>query len=369
MKKIIALILAMVMALSLVACGQTAQDDKSKDDANSTSAKTFIMGIDAEYPPFSYLDADGNYTIRREPDTAAAMNLVFSEDYQKESSEIVRGVSDFVNRMISRSAVQSALETDRLHKNLYIIFSFLLVILCTALASAWYGFRKISQLLTMTMNFAKKLDTGNITFKIDLPKNNEIGQLCGVLNSMVSTIRINTEMLEKLSYSDELTRLYNRRRFYELLQERLRLVCSRKQRLALAMFDLDLFKRINDTHGHPVGDRVLRAFADMLRDAAGETDIVARFGGEEFVLVLTDAGKGNPLLFLDAIRRKCAALSVTDRNTPVMFTVSIGVCVYDAAVEGPVDIETLIERADKALYCAKARGRNQVALWKDEICC
>ena len=52
----------MVMALSLVACGQTAQDDKSKDDANSTSAKTFIMGIDAEYPPFSYLDADGNYT-------------------------------------------------------------------------------------------------------------------------------------------------------------------------------------------------------------------------------------------------------------------------------------------------------------------
>ena len=62
MKKILAMILAMVMALSLVACGQTAQDDKSKDDANSTSAKTFIMGIDAEYPPFSYLDADGNYT-------------------------------------------------------------------------------------------------------------------------------------------------------------------------------------------------------------------------------------------------------------------------------------------------------------------
>ena len=62
MKKIIALILAMVMALSLVACGQTAQDDKSKDDANSTSAKTFIMGIDAEYPPFSYLGDDGSYT-------------------------------------------------------------------------------------------------------------------------------------------------------------------------------------------------------------------------------------------------------------------------------------------------------------------
>ena len=130
------------------------------------------------------------------------------------------------------------------------------------------------------------------------------------------------------------------------------------------MFDLDHFKRINDTYGHPVGDKVLKAFADMLRRSSGESDIAGRVGGEEFVLVFTDAGKGKPLLFFDDIRKKCAALSVTSKNTQVTFTVSIGVCIYDPAVEDLIDIETLIERADKALYCAKARGRNQVALWE-----
>ena len=118
MKKIIALILAMVMALSLVACGQTAQDDKSKDDANSTSAKTFIMGIDAEYPPFSYLDADGKkqvcteYTVL-ESFTAGSILDLENKWYELPAGwYVVEGDVTITPRLDTHGAVNLILKDD-----------------------------------------------------------------------------------------------------------------------------------------------------------------------------------------------------------------------------------------------------------------
>ncbi|MDQ7909488.1 diguanylate cyclase [Phytohabitans sp. ZYX-F-186] len=168
---------------------------------------------------------------------------------------------------------------------------------------------------------------------------------------------------ERLAVTDGLTGLYNRRFF----QEMLRLDAERAERdghaVSLVMIDLDRFKRINDTCGHPAGDRVLVEAADRIRRAVRPNDLVARYGGEEFVCLLPGAGEETALEVAEQVRRALSRtpLSVHDGHD-VRLTASLGVA--SAGTRGGRahgDLEGLIHDADGALYRAKARGRDQVA--------
>lgn len=127
--------------------------------------------------------------------------------------------------------------------------------------------------------------------------------------------------------------------------------------LALLMIDLDHFKRINDMHGHSVGDMVLRGFAKELRQAVRHEDIVARYGGEEFIIVLFNADKDGAMAVGEKIRRRAEAMEIlTHENTILRFTVSIGV----AHFQSDDTLETAARRADERLYKAKQISRNRV---------
>jgi two-component system cell cycle response regulator len=167
---------------------------------------------------------------------------------------------------------------------------------------------------------------------------------------------------ERLAVTDGLTGLYNRRFF----QEMLRLDAERAERngtpISLVMVDLDRFKKINDTCGHPAGDRVLAEAADRIRRAVRPIDLVARYGGEEFVCLLPDAGEETALQVAEQVRR---ALSRTPLSVPggreVRLTASLGVASAGTRGGRPHgDLEGLIHDADGALYRAKARGRDRV---------
>jgi diguanylate cyclase (GGDEF)-like protein/PAS domain S-box-containing protein len=163
--------------------------------------------------------------------------------------------------------------------------------------------------------------------------------------------------LREQAIRDPLTGLHNRRFFEESAERDAARAIRLGEPLALALLDIDHFKQINDAHGHATGDLVLQTLASVLRTSARATDLVCRFGGEEFVIVLPGATLSAALERTEQWRAVIAATSIaTDDHKEVRYTVSIGV-----ALLGPGDsMSSVLRRADAALYEAKRGGRNRV---------
>jgi diguanylate cyclase (GGDEF)-like protein/PAS domain S-box-containing protein len=167
--------------------------------------------------------------------------------------------------------------------------------------------------------------------------------------------------LERQARLDFLTGLLNRRYFIELAKMEL----SRLQRyggeLSLIMFDIDRFKGVNDTHGHKVGDQVLQKIAQVSHDSVREIDLVGRFGGEEFVVLLPHTNRQQAVEAAERLRHAIAKGAVILNNgEPLHFTASFGVVTIDGGPEEQSSIDELLIRADKAMYRAKEEGRNRV---------
>ncbi len=170
--------------------------------------------------------------------------------------------------------------------------------------------------------------------------------------------------IQGLATRDELTGLPNRR----YMQEAMRLACLNAQRgerpLLLAQLDLDDFKHVNDTHGHAVGDAVLKAFCATAQGCIRATDVLARWGGEEFLLMLVGTTPGQGARLLERLREAVEAMDVPlEGGETLRVTVSIGA----AMLRADEPCEDLIKRSDDALYRAKHQGRNRVALAHDAL--
>jgi len=158
--------------------------------------------------------------------------------------------------------------------------------------------------------------------------------------------------------SDPLTGCLNRRSLESRLRADLRHARRRGSSVAVAAIDLDHFKEINDTKGHPVGDVVLQQLAGIMKSTARDTDSVARFGGDEFVIVLPDTGWQGALTFAERLRRRVDDFTFGPAGTPIALTISIGVALGRGS--DPISSEMLLKEADNALYKAKTAGRNRV---------
>jgi len=164
------------------------------------------------------------------------------------------------------------------------------------------------------------------------------------------------EDLERLSQTDALTGLYNRRHLESMFVHEMARIVRRWAPLTVLMLDLDRFKDVNDTHGHPVGDEVLIGAARRLRDRVRASDCVARWGGEEFCIMLPETDLAGGALLGAALRSAFADLPFATSVGPLRVTVSVGV----ATRNHTDDIDSLIARADRALYAAKHAGRDGV---------
>lgn len=162
--------------------------------------------------------------------------------------------------------------------------------------------------------------------------------------------------LEQMAYLDELTGVYNRHGFQALCKKYLKLTQRRGQQVILIYADLDHLKQINDTYGHAEGDRVLRYAAELLRSTFRESDIVARIGGDEFVVLALDVGPENMEPMLQRLQEKLSLSSDSNHHLTYSFTLSIGVA--RASLDSVYEMEDLIAQADAAMY-GKKQSRNK----------
>lgn len=166
------------------------------------------------------------------------------------------------------------------------------------------------------------------------------------------------EFYRTLSIVDGLTGLYNYRHFRELLTQEIRRSRRYSHLLSLLMVDIDNFKNYNDAYGHPAGDEALKVIAETMQSKVRGVDVVGRYGGEEFVIILPETPKAHAAIVAERVRK---AVAETTLPTGDRLTISIGVVTYPEDAPGN---EELISLADKALYQAKQGGRNQIRVWE-----
>lgn len=164
------------------------------------------------------------------------------------------------------------------------------------------------------------------------------------------------EQVRNMAIRDELTGLFNRRHMLDILQQQKAIAESGGYTFSVCYLDLDHFKQINDTYGHGVGDSVLSRFGAALDEALRDADYTGRFGGEEFVLVLSNTDLTEAERVCERLRQQVEIINYSDLNAALSVTVSIGIAEY----EHDEPIEETLSRADACLYRAKHTGRNRV---------
>jgi diguanylate cyclase (GGDEF)-like protein len=181
---------------------------------------------------------------------------------------------------------------------------------------------------------------------------------CAAVFFLAMTLERREAQQRSFAMSDPLTGLMNRRAFADLAARMNRRRAGARSTMALLVLDLDHFKLVNDLHGHDVGDRLLKAFADVSEASVRPSDHLFRMGGEEFCFVLPETSLKDAIDIAERIRAAVAASPVDTERGPAAATVSIGI----AATQFAIDVEVLLAAADAAVYEAKARGRNRVVV-------
>ncbi len=195
--------------------------------------------------------------------------------------------------------------------------------------------------------------------------------LMGSLIGYLVTLRDITEQkrtedkLQRLAQTDYLTDVYNRRAFFELAAPELERSRRYHHSLAFVLMDVDNFKKVNDTYGHLVGDRVLQNMARACQRSLREVDTLARFGGEEFIVMLPETDGPGACRSAERLRQVIEQVEVSTHQGQVRITTSLGVAVFQPDHD-QITIDRLLGQADQALYQAKQAGRNQVCLWQEE---
>ncbi len=285
--------------------------------------------------------------------TIPLADITHFEEQQQKTSRILDEVYTTLQVEI-RTNYQNAL-----HNQQQIQVLLLVVFIAGVLVAVSIGNRLARQVLkplAVLSEGTERFGNGDLSHRIQLEDRDEFGQLANTFNNMA-------DELEFLASYDSLTGLLNKREFELRLQDEVRRAKRARHPFVLLLVDLDYFKQVNDTYGHPAGDHTLRVLASLLKKQVREADYVGRYGGEEFGIILTDTSEQDARDTAERIRQlvEKKAFAISD-NATINITLSVGLACYpdDAA-----NAEMLIACADEALYKAKDNGRNRVISFSD----
>ncbi len=182
------------------------------------------------------------------------------------------------------------------------------------------------------------------------------------VKSRTHELELAKESAEKLAYSDPLTQLSNRRAFFDYGEQILKQASRQQSPISLIMLDIDNFKKLNDTYGHALGDKALKALANTLKNNLRSSDIIGRLGGEEFAVLLPNSKESNAFKVAQTLRQEISQIELKQDQLSIKFTASLGL--VESKPENP-SIDTLLAQADKALYISKNQGRNRVTSYSE----
>lgn len=222
-------------------------------------------------------------------------------------------------------------------------------------------YKPIEYLRNLSIEFSK--------YKFSFVKKNfwfiEFNYLVDSFFRMAQAIEQQMTMLESIASLDALTKLYNRgafEKFYNAiaLESKMKMALGITKKFAVIMIDVDNFKKINDTYGHNIGDKVLSFVASCIKNRKRPTDIAARYGGEEFIIILDVSSKADAINFCLDLKKKISSFEVEiNENNKIKVTASFGIAFYP---EDSQDKDSLVKIADENLYNSKKKGKNRVSL-------
>jgi len=181
------------------------------------------------------------------------------------------------------------------------------------------------------------------------------------VETLAKELKKANEKLRELAIRDDLTSLYNHRYFKELLDREMHRAERYSHVLSLIMIDIDYFKKINDTYGHPQGDITLRSIASLFRRVIRKSDTAARYGGEEFAIILPETDLQGAVSIAERLRKAVEESEIEFEDQHIKVTISLGVTTYDPARNKKTK-EEIIDAADRALYNSKQTGRNKLSI-------
>lgn len=179
----------------------------------------------------------------------------------------------------------------------------------------------------------------------------------------LASVAVHNASLIDQSTTDMMTKLRLKFYFYNILEDKLDSAFSHEQTLSVIMFDIDFFKKFNDTYGHACGDYVLKKVAEIISDSIREGDLASRYGGEEFTVLLCNAGKDEAMLVAERIRKRIEQTTVFYEGHNMQITISGGISVFNVETNPVRSAKILVDQADKALYVSKRTGRNRVTVF------
>ncbi|SCW44858.1 diguanylate cyclase (GGDEF) domain-containing protein [Paenibacillus tianmuensis] len=299
----------------------------------------------------------------------AAVQSVSKEAYANYNGDIVFGSYQWIAG--HRWLLIGEVSKKELNANLYGLMLVFIAITLVTLMLSFSGIviltRRIERPLEFLLQGTRIIKEGQYGYHIDpavfkdAPA--ELQELCDNYNLMSRKLKTTVKLLEESAMIDPLTELYNRRYMMQNGNHRLLLALEAGYPCSLLLIDIDYFKQVNDSHGHLVGDRVLRHVAGVLQRQTGGDELAARYGGEEFMVLALRLGAVQARALAETICRAVAAEPYEEDGVCIALTVSIGGAACTGLVEGAVArplLEHMIEEGDKALYRAKQFGRNRV---------
>lgn len=303
-----------------------------------------------------FKDKDGEYTIKGEKNQSLAIALLHSMSYHKAKEKIMLPIDEFLSSLTERTKKEVKFlnrEIKLLFEKIFILFALGALTLASSLLVI---VKKILQPINALTKAILSYRHGNSDIEKIEHYDDEIGIMVDQFFIMKDKLDDDYKEIEELALTDPLTQIRNRRAFFEMAKHYLKLAHREDELFSLIMFDIDFFKKINDTCGHVVGDEILKFLARGIKANLRESDIFARIGGEEFIILLPKTNIEEALRVAQSIRDFVENHPYKNDTKSVPITISLGVSQF----KNEKLISELMHRVDTALYSAKEKGRNRV---------